>query len=163
MIWSKCTKWGWKAKWIIPEHQGHSQFEVRDGGLPRLQMIAMWLLMQQKGWLKRKPWLQWCSKWDKLSSSATEKPQVDTYARRVIPGHLPEVDQSKWDGKLAKHVVDLGVDTWEEVCIPLNVLRLERKRCHFTSKPVHLGMMTDMQVWIVSCVFFWAGCTLVQL
>jgi hypothetical protein len=25
-FWSKCTKWGWKAKWIIPEHQGHSQF-----------------------------------------------------------------------------------------------------------------------------------------
>lgn len=34
-----------------------------------------------------------------------------THAHRVIPGHLPEVDQSKWDRKLAKCIVDLGVDT----------------------------------------------------
>lgn len=37
--------------------------DSKNLGLSRLQMIAMWLLMHQKGWLKRKPWLQWCSKW----------------------------------------------------------------------------------------------------
>ncbi|CAK9199527.1 unnamed protein product [Sphagnum troendelagicum] len=46
----------------------------------------------------------------KTNSQALQQKKL-THAHRVIPGHLPEVDQSKWDGKLAKRVVDLGVDT----------------------------------------------------
>lgn len=105
----------------------------------------------------------------KTNSQALQQKNLKlTHAHRVIPGHLPVVDQSKWDGKLAKRVVDLGVDTWEEICITVNVLRLERKRRLFTSKPVHLGMMTDIQVWIVSCVSFgqdvhWSNCKSVMV
>jgi hypothetical protein len=48
----------------------------------------------------------------KTNSQALQQKNLKlTHAHRVIPGHLPEVDQSKWDGKLAKRVVDLGVDT----------------------------------------------------
>ncbi len=48
----------------------------------------------------------------KTNSQALQQKNLKlTHAHRVIPGHLPEVDQSKWDGKLGKRVVDLGVDT----------------------------------------------------
>ncbi|CAK9862070.1 unnamed protein product [Sphagnum jensenii] len=46
----------------------------------------------------------------KTSSQALQQKNLKlTHAHRVTPGHLPEVDQSKWDGKLAKRVVDLGI------------------------------------------------------
>jgi hypothetical protein len=76
------------------------------------------------------------------------------HADRVIPGHLVEMDQLQVGGKLSTLVVELGVDTWEDISISLKARRPQRQKQLLISSFVHLGNMKDIQVWMVVYVSF---------
>jgi hypothetical protein len=67
---------------------------------------------------------------------------------RTITGHFLETNQYKAGGKLATLVVDLGVNTREDVSSSLSQRRPQRSICCLTTVPVEQGMVRDMQVWI---------------
>jgi hypothetical protein len=67
------------------------------------------------------------------------------HADWVVTGHLAEMDQSQVGGELPTLVVELGVDTQEDINISLKARRPQRQRRLLTSSFVHLGIMRDMQ------------------
>jgi hypothetical protein len=76
------------------------------------------------------------------------------HADWVIPGHLVELDQFQVGGELSTLVVELGVDTWEDISISLKARRPQRQRHLLISSFVHLGNMKDIRVWLVLYVSF---------
>ncbi|CAK9231368.1 unnamed protein product [Sphagnum troendelagicum] len=69
------------------------------------------------------------------------------HADWIIPGHLVEMDQLQVGGELSTLVVELGVDTCEDISISLKARRPQRQRHLLISSFVHLGNMKDTRCW----------------
>jgi hypothetical protein len=91
----------------------------------------------------------------KKSRSVQQNDLGMPHTDRTITGHFLETKQYKAGGKLATLVVDLGVDTREDVSSSLSQRRPQRSICCLTTVPVEQGVVRDMQVWIYAfCVSF---------
>ncbi len=144
--WASRTQPMWSQRWRM--------WKVLDLALSRLQMLTG-LLMNLQKYTRRRACMITAVPGMKTDPQSLQHSNLKLpHADRVIPGHLVEMDQLQVGGKLSTLVVELGVDTWEDISISLKARRPQRQKQLLISSFVHLGNMKDIQVWMVVYVSF---------